>query len=507
MLGRARCRGEGPANGYSFRGLVLTVPFLLWSGCSLQQPLQGHFIGDLGRIENRKAQPQSNGVVVGVPHGTTEPAAVRYASRIVESTGAGIVVAYGFSSKRIAVSQPLVRTVALQASPADPQRPVSIYPEFKAALRSSADGPVKFYIGVRMAGKKADLKRIEVATSGFSFAQVQALKEAFARIRDREIEGRNVAKFDIAMDPLDALSWNIDGFKNHGVLMLAERGLSLRLPASLSNEPAETAYGKIFSQWTRTALALAETGFAVLPRLQVTKLPYGKIELIASARRSAKGIVVAAPHGTFDAYTAGMVRRICTRNGLAGVVATGFTPTESGDGWRINVNRPTERRVNVSDREIKTERAARTYKAFRETVLTAAQGKLELYFDIHQNGGQRIEVATVGISKDEAKFVKSTYRRLRDEMLANRPDIAVVDLAIEPLDNLEVGAWAAKTIGILSLAKKSLHFELPADGIMGTESQREIYTRILTELVGEAANRIVTTSDTQISSRIPEPLR
>ena len=489
MLGRTRCRGAGPANGYSFRGLVLTVPLLLWSGCSLQQPLQSHFIGDLGRIENRIAQAQSIGAVVGVPHGATEPAAVRYASRIADSTGAGVVIAYGFSSKRIAVSEPLVRTVALQASPTSPRRRVSIYPEFKTLLRSSAAGPIKFYVGVRIAGEKADLKRIEVATSGFSFEQAGALKDAFARIRDREIERRGIGKFDIAVDPLDELSWNTDGFKHHGVLMLAERGLSLRLPASLSNEAEESTYSKIFVQWLRTAMAMAEMDFTALPRLQVTNLPYGKIELIASARPG-KGIVVAAPHGTFDAHTAGMVRRICARNGLAGVVATGFTPTESGDGWRINVNRPTERRVNVSDREIQTERAARTYNTFRENVIKAARGKLDLYFDIHQNGGQRIEVATVGLSMDDARFVKKSYRELRNEKLMDRPDIAVVDLAIEPLDNLEVGAWAAKTIGILSLAKKSLHFELPADGVMGTDSHREIYTQILTELVGKVATRI-----------------
>src|SRR5512135_358790 len=200
--------------------------------------------------------------------------------------------------------------------------------------------------------------------------------------------------------------------------------------------------------------------------------------------RHGNGIVVAAPHGTFDAHTAAMVRRICSRIGVAGVVATGFTPTESGDGWRINVNRPTELGVNLGDREIESVRAAATYAAFQHSVIQAARGKLNLYFDIHQNGGQRIEVATVGVSKEEARFIKESYRELRDRALAGRPDIAVVDLAIEPLDNLEVGAWAAKTNGILRLAKKSLHFELPADGVMGTESHREIYTVILTELLG-----------------------
>lgn len=487
-IGRTRGRGQGPAIGYSFRRLVLTVPLMLWSGCSLHQPLQSRLIGDLGRIEFRQAQSQNTGAVVGAPHGKTEPAAVRYATSIAEATGAGIVIAYGFSSKRVAVTQPLVREIALQSSYLS-RPPASIYPEFKTLLRNAAGGPVKFYVGFRIAGQKTGLKRIEVATTGFSFEQARVLKETYSRIRDRELAGTDVSKLDIALDPLDGLSWSIEGFKHHGVLMLAAKGLNLRLPASLTNQAAEAAYNKIFTQWIRGATAMAEKDFAVLPQVQVTQMRYGKIEMIRPTRHG-NGIVVAAPHGTFDAHTAAMVRRICSRIGVAGVVATGFTPTESGDGWRINVNRPTELGVNVGDREIESVRAAATYAAFRNSVLQAAQGRLNLYFDIHQNGGQRIEVATVGLSKEEARFIKESYRELRDRALAGRPDIAVVDLAIEPLDNLEVGAWAAKTNGILRLAKKSLHFELPADGVMGTESHREIYTAILTELLGRVVEQM-----------------
>ncbi|MGE5220085.1 MAG: hypothetical protein ACM3SP_24030 [Chloroflexota bacterium] len=488
MLGRIKGRGLGPAIGHSFRGLVLTVPFMLWSGCSLHRPLQSRFIGDLGHIEFRKAYHDSAGIVVGAPHGQSEPAAVGYAVRLAESTGAGIAIAYGFSSKRVAVTQPIVREVALRSS--DLARPpASIYPEFKSVLREAADGPLNFYVGFRVAGKKIGLKRLEVATTGFSFEQARLLKEAFTRVRDRELSGTDIAALDIALDPLDALSWSVEGFKHHGVLMLAAKGLNLRLPAALSNQPAATAYKNIFVQWIREAMVIAAKDFTALPQVQITQLHYGKIELTKSARQN-RGIVVAAPHGTFDTHTAGMVRRICSRTGLAGVVATGFTPTESGDSWRINVNRPTELRVDASEREIRTERAATTYNAFRNSVLEAAGGKLNLYFDIHQNGGQRIEVATVGLSREEAKFVKRTYRELRNQLLTDHPHITVVDLAIEPLDDLEVGAWAAKTNGILRLARKSLHFELPADNIMATASQREVYTVILTNLLRKVAARL-----------------
>ena len=113
-------------------------------------------------------------------------------------------------------------------------------------------------------------------------------------------------------------------------------------------------------------MAMAEKDFArALPQVQVTQMRYGKIELIRLTR-PVNGIVVAAPHGTFDAHTAAMVRRICSRIGVAGVVATGFTPTESGDGWRINVNRPTELGVNVERPRNRIGARGGTYAAFRE---------------------------------------------------------------------------------------------------------------------------------------------
>lgn len=217
-----------------------------------------------------------------------------------------------------------------------------------------------------------------------------------------------------------------------------------------------------------------------LTQTEITVLDFGKIETIPGKR--GQGIVIGAPHGTFDVYTAGIVRTICSRTRLAGVIATGFTPTETEDGRRINVNRPTERYIAASDREFETERAKVTYDRFRSAVLSAAQAQLELYVDIHQNGGGRIEVATVGVSKEQASHFKRTFYLLRDETLAASPEIAVVDLAIEPLDELDVGAWAAKKNGILTIAKRSLHFELPAS-ILASSRQRSVYTSILAELI------------------------
>jgi hypothetical protein len=174
------------------------------------------------------------------------------------------------------------------------------------------------------------------------------------------------------------------------------------------------------------------------------------------------------------------------------VIATGFTPANTGDGWRINVNRPSERHVALTLSEAHTGRAQMVFEQFKKSTLAAAGGQLDLYVEIHQNNGARIEVASVGISRDEARLIKNTFLSVRDQTLVGRRDIAIVDLAIEPLDEIEVGAWPAKAEGILKLATKSLHFELPADGVMGSEEHRRVYTLILTQLLTEIARPIST---------------
>ena len=232
-----------------------------------------------------------------------------------------------------------------------------------------------------------------------------------------------------------------------------------------------------------------EQGSTRFPRIEVMSLEYGRIELIPSSKQK-RGIVIGAPHGTFDVHTERAVRLICARSGLAGVIATGFTPTETGGGWRINVNRPTERHITSSEWEIETTRARKTYEAFKRATLRAAHGKLDLYIDIHQNSGSRIEIASVGFSKADARFIKNAYLALRQQALLGRSDIAEVDLAIEPLDEIEVGGWAAKTNGILAVAIRSLHFELPADGVMASRSHRELYLPVLADLIGQILTRV-----------------
>jgi hypothetical protein len=242
-------------------------------------------------------------------------------------------------------------------------------------------------------------------------------------------------------------------------------------------------YGNILAAWVNDVTRLVHENPRGVPKIEVKLTELGRFDTIPS-RAGRTGIVIGAPHGSYDAYTAGIAQQLAFRTGWAAVIARGFTPTESGDGRRINVNRPTERHVLLSERESETARARTTYEQFRSSVLSAAGGNLDLYIDIHHNNGFRIEVATVGVSKEEARVIKNAYRALLEQALVGRPDIPVVELAIEPLDQIEVGAWAAKTNGILTVAKQSFHFELPANGVMASARHREIYTLVLGQVIG-----------------------
>jgi hypothetical protein len=167
------------------------------------------------------------------------------------------------------------------------------------------------------------------------------------------------------------------------------------------------------------------------------------------------------------------------------VAAKGFSPTEGG-GWRINVNRPTEKLYPQSgpEQERATERARVIYQRFRDAVLKAAAGPLDLYFDLHQNShDDNIDVATLGVSPHEATLIKAAYMEIRQRVLRDRTDVPKVNLAIESIDKVTFRARVAKEQGILRWAKQSLHFEMPVHRVFYDMRARHAYTEILSQLI------------------------
>jgi hypothetical protein len=191
--------------------------------------------------------------------------------------------------------------------------------------------------------------------------------------------------------------------------------------------------------------------------------PLGEFEYLSGAT-AATGVVIAAPHGTFDANTAELAVAVAHRLGTGYVVARRFTV----DGARINVNRPTEGAGLSCARESHTARAQEVYGLYSKVVSAAALARpLRLYVEIHGNSDarttQKIEVATTGFSRDQARSMKDAYpailARARSQ-LSEYPDLA---LLVTPYDRVVFDASCAKSLGILntSLVPRAMHFELP----------------------------------------------
>jgi len=469
----------------TYRRLVLwplVLASTLWFGCVGGSPLQERRIGEYGRFEFRAGEGDSKGVVIGVPHSGTEPVAAGYAHSIRDRLEATLILAYDFASKRIPVSQPLIHASPVSWSAANGVGRGSVYGEFRDLLRATVGGTLEFYVGLRAANSSSLAQRIEVASAGLTFEQLKVLKQSFARIRDRLTVNGDLPRVDIALNPLDDISWNSDGAKKHGVLMLARRGLILRLPSVLAADPVRAVYQNILAAWVNEARSISMDDRVRRQEFDLTPMPLGRIDSIA-AHDDRRGIVIGAPHGSFDWYTGELVEELSYRTALPAVITRGFTPTECG-GWRINVNRPSERRYPNDTIERRTGRAEEVYRRYSAAVIKAARGPLELYIDMHQNSEvDDIDVATVGITRPQAQAIKIAYRQIRDRVLRDFPDVVKANLMIEPVDQVAIGAWAAKDHGILKLAKRSLHFEMPSHRVFYRNNERRAYRKIFGELI------------------------
>lgn len=218
--------------------------------------------------------------------------------------------------------------------------------------------------------------------------------------------------------------------------------------------------------------------------------PGGHGEMVA--RAGARGLVVGAPHGTSDARTGEIAAEIARRTGFGLVVATGFAiepDTARRSGRRYQVNRPFE---GVPGRppseESSSEAARRVYEAYERRVRAVAQGPLLFYAEIHGNNhresSERIEIATVGVDREEAARLRALAQLIRDAHLASAPGAPRLEVLVEPADALRYTASGAKRDGILRLPERALHIELPR---MARRDFRELYTAILAQFLAESA--------------------
>jgi hypothetical protein len=241
--------------------------------------------------------------------------------------------------------------------------------------------------------------------------------------------------------------------------------------------------------WLAQACAKAgfdgETRPVVAPTLALTKGSF-------AVERGRPGFVIGAPHGTSDSSTDLIGLDLARRTGFGLVVATGFAFLDA-EGRRFNVNRPTESVPGVPRRlEVETGEARSVFEAYRSHVAAAARSPLRLYVEIHGNGrkasAERIEVATAGVTPEEAWRLKTLLEMVRDAHLrldgageGSAPRLVVL---VEPLDRLHYNASAAREAGMFAAAERVLHLELPRSA---RGSHRELYTAVLADFLSQAA--------------------
>jgi len=224
------------------------------------------------------------------------------------------------------------------------------------------------------------------------------------------------------------------------------------------------------------------------------ELEPGRLGGCFSVRRGRDGAVVSAPHGSSDPHTGRIAAEVARQTGFGVVIATGFTleaDTRERPGRRFQVNRPTE---GVPGRppseEIETPSARRVYAEFERQVLEAASAPLVFYTEIHGNGRRetagRIEIATVGVSLDEARSLRVLFEQVRDLRLVGRR-APPLDVLVEPSDRLWYTASAAKRAGILRRPRRALHIEIPRTA---RTHWRETYTTILADFLARTAVRL-----------------
>lgn len=211
-----------------------------------------------------------------------------------------------------------------------------------------------------------------------------------------------------------------------------------------------------------------------------------------ATRPGRPGVVVAAPHGTSDLGTGDMAADVARRTGFGLVVASGFNAepdTRERPGRRYQVNRPVE---GVPGRppteEVGTAAARSVYEAYERGVREVSQGPLRFYAEIHGNNrrdaSERIEIATVGVDREQAVKLRTLLELIRDAHLRARPPALRLEIRVEPADPLVYAASGAKRAGILRLPERALHIELPR---VARTIHREAYTTVLADFLIQSA--------------------
>lgn len=226
-------------------------------------------------------------------------------------------------------------------------------------------------------------------------------------------------------------------FVRRSVLALSAALLGVSTMTMVPADAAETVTvcdkGKLgFSTGVMTSTAVGSTAWTLVA-------PHGHVPTGSTTGENLAWRI-------YDPGTERIVDKMGPVLGANRVVAKGY---ESGS-TRANVNRPTE--LVGGSLERRTTRARNIYDRFRTCTLAMAS-HVKNYVEVHgYSNATSIQVATVGVSPEEASAAKTAW--------GNRLGVALV---IEPVDTIEWNAKENKAIGMLALKffDRGIHIELP----------------------------------------------
>lgn len=188
----------------------------------------------------------TTGMVVAAPHGGFDLHSDAVARQVALATGAGYVLASGYRTKDHPwnVNRP-TEGVGLKA---EDERHT---PEAKAIYLAYAEQVArqcpKLYVEIHGNSRPESADAIEVATLNVPDAAARALQAEFRRRVDA-LDGA-YPRFDLKIEPFDAIHFRAGGAKRFGVFNRVPRVVHLELPGAMRfDEPTRTRYAWVIAQ-------------------------------------------------------------------------------------------------------------------------------------------------------------------------------------------------------------------------------------------------------------------
>jgi len=210
------------------RSCMIATALVAWHGPGGSQELVRHALGEFQYVA------ATHGVLIAAPHGTSDVNTAPIATDAARLAGAGYVVTSRFfvDKVRLNVNRPTEGAFLPCAQEARTERAKSVYDAYTGILEKAAGGnPLRLYVEVHGNSNPKTEQNIEVATVGFTAAEVRAVKDGYAailaRVRD---SARDYPELALLIEPADRITYTAGCTKKIGAFTLAPRGVHFEFP-------------------------------------------------------------------------------------------------------------------------------------------------------------------------------------------------------------------------------------------------------------------------------------